>query len=138
MGSYPTVSPLLNSVQRFTFCCTFPNLAAGRRYRPPCSMEPGLSSSQNEAIALASQAPAIYPLAYPAQATAAITIANNHKPFYSPIEDSMMRFSATTSRLLNALDASCGPPHTRTARTTTTSLLRGGWNHRVVNPLQHA
>jgi squalene-associated FAD-dependent desaturase len=29
---------------RFPFCGTFPDLAAGRRYRPSCSAEPGLSS----------------------------------------------------------------------------------------------
>ncbi len=34
------------TVRRFTLCCTFPNLAAGRRYRPSCPMEPGLSSSR--------------------------------------------------------------------------------------------
>ena len=27
-----------------SFCCTFPGLATGRRYRPSCSLEPGLSS----------------------------------------------------------------------------------------------
>ena len=32
------------SRRRFAFCCTFPSLTAGRRYRPPCSLEPGLSS----------------------------------------------------------------------------------------------
>ena len=29
---------------RFVFCCTFPDLATGRRYRPSCPVEPGLSS----------------------------------------------------------------------------------------------
>lgn len=29
---------------RFVFCGTFPDLATGRRYRPPCPVEPGLSS----------------------------------------------------------------------------------------------
>ena len=53
--SYRTVSPLprirsdpprriARTVRRSTFCCTFPNLAAGRRYRPSCPAEPGLSS----------------------------------------------------------------------------------------------
>jgi len=31
-------------LRRFPFCCTFPSLAAGGRYPPPCPMEPGLSS----------------------------------------------------------------------------------------------
>ncbi len=35
---------LTERAQRFAFCCTFPSLATGRRYRPPCSTEPGLSS----------------------------------------------------------------------------------------------
>lgn len=30
--------------QAVSFCCTFPNLAAGWRYQPFCPMEPGLSS----------------------------------------------------------------------------------------------
>ena len=30
--------------RRFTFCCTFPVLADGGRYPPPCPVEPGLSS----------------------------------------------------------------------------------------------
>ena len=29
---------------RFAFCCTFPGLATGWRYQPPCPVEPGLSS----------------------------------------------------------------------------------------------
>ena len=33
------------AVRRFTLCCTFPSLTAGRRYRPSCPTEPGLSSS---------------------------------------------------------------------------------------------
>ena len=52
---YLTVSPLpLANQRRFTFCCTCPNQTTdttnrdhelvGRRYRPPCSQEPGLSS----------------------------------------------------------------------------------------------
>ena len=32
------------TVRRYTLCCTFPNLAIGRRYRPLCSVKPGLSS----------------------------------------------------------------------------------------------
>ena len=42
-------------VRRFTFCCTFPNLAIGRRYRPSRPAEPGLSSS-------GTRPPAITPL----------------------------------------------------------------------------
>lgn len=51
--SYRTVSPLpqptftdggSRRLRRFAFCCTFPDLAVGRRYRPPCPVEPGLSS----------------------------------------------------------------------------------------------
>ena len=30
--------------RRFTFCCTFPDLAIGGRYPPPCPVVPGLSS----------------------------------------------------------------------------------------------
>ena len=50
VSSYLTVSPLPRSDHcriarwRFAFCGTFPGLAAGRRYRPPCPAEPGLSS----------------------------------------------------------------------------------------------
>ena len=50
VGSYPTISPLpcgateVTPRWRFIFCCTFPSLTAGRRYRPSCSAEPGLSS----------------------------------------------------------------------------------------------
>lgn len=32
--------------RRYTFCCTFPVLADGGRYPPPCPVEPGLSSSR--------------------------------------------------------------------------------------------
>ena len=51
--SYRTISPLPDpgsasdadpSHRRCVFCGTFPGLAAGRRYRPPCPAEPGLSS----------------------------------------------------------------------------------------------
>jgi hypothetical protein len=38
--------PYLSCPRRFTFCCTFPDLSTGRRYRPPCPAEPGLSSRQ--------------------------------------------------------------------------------------------
>ena len=34
------------TVRRFAFCCTCPNLTAGRRYRPSYPTEPGLSSSE--------------------------------------------------------------------------------------------
>ena len=43
------------TVRRSILCCTFPNLAAGRRYRPPCPAEPGLSSSHQK---MASDRPA--------------------------------------------------------------------------------
>ena len=43
------------TVRRSTLCCTFPNLAVGRRYRPPCPTEPGLSSSHQK---MASDRPA--------------------------------------------------------------------------------
>jgi len=33
-----------SAVRRFAFCCTFPSLTTGRRYRPSCPMKPGLSS----------------------------------------------------------------------------------------------
>ena len=50
---YRTISPLPDPPpapsagrghRRCVFCGTFPSLAAGRRYRPPCPAEPGLSS----------------------------------------------------------------------------------------------
>ena len=49
VSSYLTVSPLPRATaqdraRRFVFCGTFPGLTAGRRYRPPCPAEPGLSS----------------------------------------------------------------------------------------------
>ena len=47
-GSWPAPMPCgmtqKTPPRRFTFCCTFPSLAAGRRYRPSCPLEPGLSS----------------------------------------------------------------------------------------------
>ena len=56
--SYRTVSPLPRAsprrgeaVRRSTLCCTFPSLTAGRRYRPSCPAEPGLSSSRRRATA---------------------------------------------------------------------------------------
>jgi len=33
--------------RRYIFCCTFPDLAVGRRYRPPCPAVPGLSSRRS-------------------------------------------------------------------------------------------
>ena len=36
--------------RRFTFCCTFPVLADGGRYPPPCPVEPGLSSPKPATI----------------------------------------------------------------------------------------
>ena len=48
VSSYLTVSPLPRIseliVRRYAFCCTVPNLTAGRRYRPLCPAKPGLSS----------------------------------------------------------------------------------------------
>lgn len=47
VSSYLTVSPLpslLPAVRRFDLCGTFPVLADGGRYPPPCPWEPGLSS----------------------------------------------------------------------------------------------
>ena len=52
VGSYPTISPLpvSNSEEpnhrRCIFCGAFPRVTPGRRYRPPCPMEPGLSSRE--------------------------------------------------------------------------------------------
>ena len=37
--------------RRFAFCCTFPSLSAGRRYRPSCPAKPGLSSPDLQGIA---------------------------------------------------------------------------------------
>lgn len=36
----------VTSRRRYVFCGTFPDLAAGGRYPPPCPLEPGLSSRQ--------------------------------------------------------------------------------------------
>ena len=33
--------------RRYLFCGTFPDLTTGRRYRPPCPAEPGLSSTSS-------------------------------------------------------------------------------------------
>ena len=46
-----TLTRGVSSRWRFAFCCTFPSLAAGRRYRPSCSLEPGLSSETPAACA---------------------------------------------------------------------------------------
>lgn len=35
------------SHRRYLFCGTFPDLTTGRRYRPPCPAEPGLSSTSS-------------------------------------------------------------------------------------------
>ena len=43
-NSSPLATPSSPLPRRFAFCCTFPGLAAGRCYRPPCPVEPGLSS----------------------------------------------------------------------------------------------
>jgi hypothetical protein len=44
--SYTAVSPLprVRDSGRFVFCGTVPRVTPGRRYRPPCPMEPGPSS----------------------------------------------------------------------------------------------
>ena len=52
VGSYPTISPLPVPApseespghRRCGFCGAFPRVTPGRRYRPPCPVEPGLSS----------------------------------------------------------------------------------------------
>ena len=55
VGSYPTIStlpvPILGASpraghRRCNFCCAFPRVTPGRCYRPPCPMEPGLSSRE--------------------------------------------------------------------------------------------
>ena len=38
------------TVRRSILCCTVPSLTAGRRYRPSCPTEPGLSSSDSKKI----------------------------------------------------------------------------------------
>ena len=43
--------------RRCVFCGTFPSLAAGRRYRPPCPAEPGLSSRRRPPCGSHSQRP---------------------------------------------------------------------------------
>ena len=40
---YPGI-PLSREPRRYVFCGTFPRVTPGRRYRPPCPVEPGLSS----------------------------------------------------------------------------------------------
>ena len=45
--SYRTFSPLpvrRSGLRRYVFCGTFPGVAPGGRYPPPCPVEPGLSS----------------------------------------------------------------------------------------------
>ena len=54
VGSYPTFSPLpvlldpegSRGHRRCLFCGAFPRVTPGRRYRPPCPVEPGLSSRE--------------------------------------------------------------------------------------------
>ena len=41
---FTLTAPGFRQARRSAFCCTFPSLTAGRRYRPPCPLEPGLSS----------------------------------------------------------------------------------------------
>ena len=59
--SYRTVSPLpdpsCEGHRRFVFCGTFPVLADGGRYPPPCSVEPGLSSPADRIAAEAATRP---------------------------------------------------------------------------------
>jgi hypothetical protein len=59
--SYRTVSPLpdpsCEGHRRSVFCGTFPVLADGGRYPPPCSVEPGLSSPAVRAAAKAATRP---------------------------------------------------------------------------------
>ena len=45
------IAPASNRSRRFTFCCTFPGLAAGGRYPSPCPAVPGLSSRPTAGIA---------------------------------------------------------------------------------------
>ena len=49
-GLLPHRFTLTELPQRFAFCCTFPNLTVGRRYRPSCSTEPGLSSLKSKRL----------------------------------------------------------------------------------------
>ena len=50
LGTGPTAMACPELVEgRFTFCCTFPDLTAGRCYRSPCPVEPGLSSRPRQA-----------------------------------------------------------------------------------------
>ena len=64
--SYRTISPLPvprpmpstgGGHRRCVFCCTFPDLAIGRRYRPPCPAEPGLSSRRRSPASRRSSGP---------------------------------------------------------------------------------
>lgn len=41
-----TTDKLQRTNRRYPFCCTFPVLANGGRYPPPCPLKPGLSSSR--------------------------------------------------------------------------------------------
>ncbi len=43
--------------RRCPFCCAFPRVAPGRRWRPPCPVEPGLSSRGPRASASAGDPP---------------------------------------------------------------------------------
>ncbi len=43
-GESLTGPPRLNGHRRYLFCGAFPRVTPGRRYRPPCPLEPGLSS----------------------------------------------------------------------------------------------
>ena len=46
-----TTHQLALAVRRLSLCGTFPNLAAGRRYRPLCPTKPGLSSPRRSLFA---------------------------------------------------------------------------------------
>ena len=52
VGTYSTVSPSPARNRQSVLCGTFPRVTPGGRYPPPCSMEPGLSSTTHTAAAI--------------------------------------------------------------------------------------
>jgi len=52
VGSYSAVSPSPARNRQSVLCATFPRVPPGGRYPPPCSMEPGLSSTTHTAAAI--------------------------------------------------------------------------------------
>jgi hypothetical protein len=48
----PPFHPYLRDRRRSALCCTCPRVTPGRRYRPPCPVEPGLSSAAVAAAAV--------------------------------------------------------------------------------------